>query len=75
MPGVVDVHRYNPANSTWTALNASGSIPSPRTQFCVAGTPDGMLYLFGGSIIGVGDEQAEICVSACISLCARARNR
>ena len=59
-PGVVDVHRYNPANSTWTALNASGSIPSPRVQFCVAGTPDGMLYLFGGSILGVGDERAEI---------------
>jgi hypothetical protein len=59
-PGVIDVHRYNPANSTWTALNASGSIPSPRVHFCVAGTPDGMLYLFGGSILGVGDERAEI---------------
>jgi hypothetical protein len=62
-PDAIDAHRYNPASSTWTALNASGSIPTPRTQFCVAGTPDGMLYLFGGSITGVGDEQIEICVS------------
>jgi hypothetical protein len=61
-PDTIDAHRYNPANSTWTALNASGAIPSPRNKFCVAGTPDGMLYLFGGFIIGAGDERSETCV-------------
>ena len=44
-----DVYRFSAAANTWTALSPSGSSPSPRYNMGFAATPDGMLYVFGGS--------------------------
>ena len=49
-PGYLnDVYRFSAAANTWTALSPSGSGPSPRADMGFAATPDGMIYVFGGS--------------------------
>ena len=43
-----DLYSFSPTSNTWAAHNAS-SAPSPRFAMGFAATPDGMLYVFGGS--------------------------
>ena len=43
-----DLHRLDPANATWAAIQPSGTAPSSRTFFGFAAAPDGKIYLFGG---------------------------
>ena len=43
-----DLHRLDPANATWAAIQPSGTAPSSRTFFGFAAAPDGRIYLFGG---------------------------
>jgi N-acetylneuraminic acid mutarotase len=45
-----DVYRFSAAANTWTALSPTGSGPSPRVYLGFAATPDGMLYVFGGTV-------------------------
>ena len=51
-----DLYRLSPAANTWTALSPSGSGPSPRDHMGFAATPDGMLYVFGGTVSNTGNE-------------------
>ncbi len=44
-----DLYRFDPAAVKWTTLSPSGSAPSPRFAMGFAATPDGMLYVVGGS--------------------------
>jgi hypothetical protein len=44
-----DLYRFSAAANNWTALSPSGSGPSPRYAMGFAATPDGMLYVFGGT--------------------------
>jgi hypothetical protein len=44
-----DVYRFSAAANTWTAVSTSGSSPSPRVGMGFEATPDGMLYVFGGT--------------------------
>jgi hypothetical protein len=63
-----DVYRFSAAANTWTALSPSGSGPSPRISMGFAATPDGMLYVFGGTNRGgnVGEEGLLIpCICVC----------
>jgi N-acetylneuraminic acid mutarotase len=46
-----DFYSYDPKSNTWTAINAAGSVPSPRHMHSLAATPDGLLYLFSGFIL------------------------
>jgi hypothetical protein len=48
-----DLYRFSPAANNWTLLSPSGSGPSPRSSMGFAATPDGMLYVFGGSYDGI----------------------
>ncbi len=44
-----DMHRYDPANRTWTEVDIpAGSAPAARAYAGVA-EAEGLLYLFGGS--------------------------
>ena len=43
------MYRFSPAANSWTALSPSGSDPFRRYGMGFAATPDGMLYVFGGS--------------------------
>jgi N-acetylneuraminic acid mutarotase len=47
-----DFYSYNPNTNSWTAINSTGSVPSPRHMHSLAATPDGLLYLFSGFILG-----------------------
>jgi hypothetical protein len=47
-----DISRYSAATNTWTALAPSGNKPDGRVGHGFAATPDGMLYAFGGYIVG-----------------------
>jgi hypothetical protein len=44
-----DVYLFSAAANTWTALSLSGSGPSSRVGMGFEATPDGMLYVFGGT--------------------------
>jgi hypothetical protein len=63
-----DVYRFSAAANTWTALSPSGSAPSPRLWMGFAATPDGMLYVFGGSD-GSGNVGEEGLLIPCICIC------
>ncbi len=52
-----DLYCYNSTNVKWTALLTNGSIPSPRNSMGFAATPDGIIYVFGGS--GSGNDEKE----------------
>ena len=43
------MYRLSAADNAWTKLSPSGSGPSPRHFMGFAATPDGMLYVFGGT--------------------------
>jgi hypothetical protein len=47
-----DVWCFNVAANNWTLLSPSGTGPSPRNFNGFTATPDGMLYVFGGSYDG-----------------------
>jgi N-acetylneuraminic acid mutarotase len=49
---VNDFYSYNPNTNSWTAINSTGSVPSPRHMHSLAATPDGLLYLFSGFVLG-----------------------
>jgi hypothetical protein len=51
-----DLYRFSAADNAWTALSPSSSGPSPRFGMGFAATPDGMLYVFGGSAWNNGIE-------------------
>jgi hypothetical protein len=44
-----DLYRFDPAALKWTQLSPAGPAPAPRFAMGFAATPDGMLYVFGGS--------------------------
>jgi hypothetical protein len=72
-----DLHRFNPAANACTALSPTGSGPSRRWAMGFAATPDGMLYVFGGSgtgKVGGGDKWACVykCSGAVGRICAAA---
>jgi N-acetylneuraminic acid mutarotase len=46
-----DLYRFSPTSNAWTALSVA-SPPSARYGMGFAATPDGMLYVFGGSGTG-----------------------
>ena len=44
-----DLYSYNSTTVMWTALGPNGTAPSQRTSMGFAATPDGTIYVFGGS--------------------------
>ena len=51
-----DLFRFDPATNTWTELIPSGRVLPPATaQMGFTATPDGRLYLFGGTVADIGE--------------------
>ena len=44
-----DLHVFDPITVKWTELHPTGSSPPPRGGMGFAATPDGKLYVYGGS--------------------------
>jgi len=44
-----DFYCYDFALNAWKAIPCKGDSPSPRTAFSVCATPDGFIYLWGGT--------------------------
>jgi hypothetical protein len=73
-----DVYRFSAAANTWTALPPSGSGAPSRCGIGFAATPDGMLYVFGGSdsLGKVGEEGAAYALHMCMYiLCTYTQGR
>ena len=51
-----DLYSFSPASATWKELSPSGAVPAPRTSMGFTATPDGSLYVFGGTTSG-GEER------------------
>jgi hypothetical protein len=68
-----DLHCFSATANTWTALSSTGSGPSGRHAMGFVATPDGMLWVFGGSGRGYGIEgkgrAAAVGGASCVGHC------
>ncbi len=53
-----DLWYFDPKSNSWTNTTTKSRVPIGRYALGMTSTPDGMLYVFGGSNVGSGGESS-----------------